>query len=75
MGGAACQGRVLKRLRGHSRKILVRSPNWIGDAVMSTPAMGAIRAAFPSSEIVLAANPAVCELIESPPVLRFGDSL
>ncbi len=67
MGSAACQGRVLKRLRGHSRKILVRSPNWIGDAVMSTPAMGAIRAAFPSSEIVLAANPAVCELMSPHP--------
>jgi len=48
-------------------KILVRSPNWIGDAVMSTPALGALRAAFPSSEIVLAANPAVCELMSPHP--------
>lgn len=51
----------------HSRKILVRSPNWIGDAVMSTPALGAIRAAFPSSEIVLAANPVVSELMSPHP--------
>lgn len=48
-------------------KILVRSPNWIGDAVMSTPALGAIRAAFPSSEIVLAASPGVCELMSPHP--------
>jgi heptosyltransferase-2 len=49
--------------RSHISKILVRPPNWIGDAVMSTPALGALRAAFPSSEIVLAANPAICELM------------
>jgi heptosyltransferase-2 len=52
---------------GHVRKILVRSTNWIGDAVMTTPALGAIRAAFPSSEIVLAANPAVAELMSPHP--------
>lgn len=48
-------------------KILVRPPNWIGDAVMSTAALGALRAAFPSSEIVLAANHAVCELMRPHP--------
>ncbi len=52
---------------GQSRKILVRVPNWIGDAVMSTPALGAIRAAFPSWEIVLAANSVVCELMSPHP--------
>ena len=49
------------------RKILVRSTNWIGDAVMTTPALGAIRAAFPSSEIVLAANPVISELMSPHP--------
>ncbi len=53
--------------RAHTLKILVRLPNWIGDAVMSTPALGAIRAAFPSSEIVLAANPVVSELMSPHP--------
>ncbi len=71
MGSSACPGRVLKSARrlqtGPVSKIVVRSPNWIGDAVMSTPALGAIRAAFPASEIVLAANPAVCELMRSHP--------
>lgn len=51
----------------NSPKIVVRVPNWLGDAVMSTPALGAIRAAFPASEIVLAANPAVCELLSPHP--------
>jgi heptosyltransferase-2 len=52
---------------GKIRKILVRSTNWIGDAVMATPALGAIRAAFPSSEIVLAANPVVAQLMSPHP--------
>ena len=52
---------------GDIRKILVRSTNWIGDAVMTTPALGAIRAAFPSSEIVLAASPVISELMSPHP--------
>jgi heptosyltransferase-2 len=49
------------------RNILVRSPNWIGDAVMTTPAMGAIRAAFPDAEITVVANPSVAELLSPHP--------
>jgi heptosyltransferase II len=49
------------------RKILIRSPNWIGDAVMTTPAMGAIRSSFPEAEIVVAANPNVAELFQPHP--------
>jgi len=52
---------------GRIRKILVRSTNWIGDAVMTTPALGSLRTAFPSSEIVLAANPVVSELMSPHP--------
>lgn len=44
------------------RKILVRSVNWIGDAVMTTPAMARIRNAFPEAEIVVVANPLVAQL-------------
>ncbi|MHC1726422.1 MAG: lipopolysaccharide heptosyltransferase II [Syntrophobacteraceae bacterium] len=49
------------------QKILVRSTNWIGDAVMTTPALGAIRSAFPLSEIVVVANPLVSELLSPHP--------
>jgi heptosyltransferase II len=52
---------------GNIRKILVRSTNWIGDAVMTTPALGALRSAFPDAEIVLAANPVVSELMTPHP--------
>lgn len=44
------------------RKILIRSTNWIGDAVMTTPAMAAVRASFPLAEVVVVANPLVSEL-------------
>jgi heptosyltransferase-2 len=52
---------------GNIRKILVRATNWIGDAVMTTPALGAIRSAFPRAEIILAANPIVAELMSPHP--------
>ncbi|MFA5517438.1 MAG: lipopolysaccharide heptosyltransferase II [Desulfuromonadales bacterium] len=48
-------------------RILLRSVNWIGDAVMTTPAMGALRAAFPRAEILVAANPPVAELFDAHP--------
>lgn len=49
------------------KKIMVRSTNWVGDAVMTTPAMGALRAAFPDAEIVVVANPLVSELFNYHP--------
>ncbi len=50
-------------IRQNIRKIFIRSTNWIGDAVMTTPAMSRVRAAFPHAEIVVAANPTVAELL------------
>ena len=44
------------------RRIMVRAVNWIGDAVMTTPALGRIRAGFPAAEIVVVANPLVAQL-------------
>ena len=43
-------------------RILIRSVNWIGDAVMTTPAIGAVRERFPQAEITLLANPLVAQL-------------
>lgn len=50
-----------------ARKILIRSTNWLGDAVMTIPAMGVVRRAFPDAEITLLANPAVAELFKEHP--------
>ena len=47
------------------RSILIRSTNWIGDAVMTTPAIGAVRESFPDARITILANPLVAELFAS----------
>ena len=39
------------------QKIMVRATNWIGDVVMSLPAIEALHARFPGSEIVVVRNP------------------
>lgn len=53
----------MKTLRhGSVRKILVRSFNWIGDAVMTTPAITNIREHFPHAEITILANEPVSQL-------------
>lgn len=58
----------MKRLDRHNiAKIFIRATNWIGDAVMTTPALGTVRAAFPQAEIVVAANPVVAELLQHHP--------
>jgi heptosyltransferase-2 len=44
------------------RKILVRATNWVGDAVMSLPALHALRGRFPDAEITLLAKPWVADL-------------
>ncbi|ABB32570.1 lipopolysaccharide heptosyltransferase II [Geobacter metallireducens RCH3] len=44
------------------RTILVRAVNWLGDAVMTTPALRAIRESFPEARITVLANPLVAEL-------------
>lgn len=41
---------------------MIRTTNWIGDAVMTTPALGAVRKFFPTSKITVVANPIVAEL-------------
>ena len=45
-------------------KILVRAANWIGDAVMSLPALRAIRSRYPDSHITVIAKPWVVDLYE-----------
>src|SRR5213594_964258 len=38
-------------------KILIRGPNWVGDAVLAIPAMKAVRALFADAEITLLVRP------------------
>jgi heptosyltransferase-2 len=48
-------------------RILVRATNWVGDAVMSLPALHAIRARFPQAHISILARPWVADLYAQEP--------
>ncbi|MGH9660730.1 MAG: glycosyltransferase family 9 protein, partial [Bryobacteraceae bacterium] len=43
-------------------KILVRATNWVGDAVMSLPAIRALRDNFPGAHLAVVARPWVADL-------------
>jgi heptosyltransferase-2 len=45
-----------------SDRILVRATNWVGDAVMSLPALRALRQRFPQAHISILAKPWVADL-------------
>ncbi len=49
------------------KKILIRSTNWIGDAVMTTPAVHTIRKNFPDAEITMLAVPWVADIFRLSP--------
>lgn len=47
--------------------LLVRAVNWLGDAVLTTPSLGALRAACPQARITVVAKPLVADLLEHHP--------
>jgi heptosyltransferase-2 len=48
-------------------KILVRAPNWVGDAVMAIPALETIRRVRSDDEICVLARPAIADLFSGQP--------
>jgi heptosyltransferase-2 len=48
-------------------RIIVRGANWIGDAVMTLPALERLRSSFPGAHIALLATPLTTGLFESSP--------
>lgn len=52
-----------------STSILVRVPNWLGDAVMCEPALSDLRDRFPSGRIAILARPGIGELLSGHPAL------
>ena len=46
----------------YPRRVVVRSPNWLGDAVLALPAMAAIRAHFADAHLTIAAPASIASL-------------
>ncbi len=53
--------------RGADRRILVYTPNWVGDVVMATPAFRALRRRFPRAHITFLARSYLHELLRPGP--------
>lgn len=51
------------------KRILVRGPNWLGDAVMCEPALRGLRRLFPDAQIALLVKPGVADLFAGHPAL------
>jgi heptosyltransferase-2 len=45
-------------------RVVVRAPNWLGDAVMALPAMAAVRRTFPRSTLAIAALPSIAPIFQ-----------
>ena len=48
-------------------RVLIVSPNWLGDAVMALPAIGDVRRRFTNARLTIAARPAVAPLFAQVP--------
>jgi tetraacyldisaccharide 4'-kinase/lipopolysaccharide heptosyltransferase II len=62
--------RVRGRLPGNPaevRSILVRAPNWLGDAVMGLPVLAGLRSRFPGAGLTVLAAPWVAPLFKGQP--------
>jgi len=52
------------------KKILIRSPNWVGDAVLSLPAVSSVCGKVPEAEVIILAKPWVGDLFGEHPGIR-----
>jgi heptosyltransferase II len=55
--------------KGPVQQILVRGPNWLGDAVMCEPSLRGLRRLFPHASITLLVKPSVAGLFELHPAI------
>lgn len=56
--------------RSNINRILIRATNWVGDAVMTLPALEAVRENFPSASITVLARPWVIPVFENHPAVN-----
>jgi heptosyltransferase-2 len=51
-------------------RLVIRAPNWLGDAVLALPAMAAVRRAFPDATLAVAAPASIAPLFEEDTPVR-----
>src|SRR5262245_1996530 len=51
-------------------RIALFLPNWVGDVVMATPAVRAVREHFPAAELVAVCKPYVADVVAGSPWFR-----
>ena len=56
--------------KSNVNNILIRATNWVGDAVMTLPALEAVRENFPSASITVIARPWVAPVFENHPAVN-----
>jgi heptosyltransferase-2 len=56
--------------KSNINKILIRATNWVGDAVMTLPALEAVRENFPSASVTVLARPWVAPVFENHPAVN-----
>jgi len=54
---------------GTPKKVLVRGPNWLGDAVMCEPALRGLKRVWPGVQLFLLVKPAVAQLFQAHPAV------
>lgn len=57
-------------MQGQTARILIRGVNWLGDAVMTTPALQRLREAHPNSHIALLTHEKLSNLWQNHPALN-----
>lgn len=66
--GLSASGAMIKTIdRTKVHNIMIRATNWVGDAVMTIPAVEAVRSNFPDSHISVIARPWVIPLFRDHP--------
>ncbi len=55
--------------KGKVKRIIIRATNWVGDAVMTLPALEAVKENFPSASITVLAKPWVEPIFNKHPAV------
>jgi len=56
-------------MRQEQKNIVIRMPNWLGDAVMATPILHDIRKNYPEAKITILCSDVIAQLFANNPHL------